>query len=55
MNKDIKIQQILLEMGFKKPKTLSEDQEEQLKRALDPEEQFLHDVEQLFSGRKDNA
>lgn len=46
--KDASVQKVLAELGLKEQPKLSPEQEEILKRALDPELQFQHDVERLF-------
>lgn len=43
---------VLTQIGLTPEPKLTPEQEELLKRALNPEEQFLHDVEQLFSPKK---
>lgn len=48
-SKDAAVIKALAELGIHKQPDLSPEQEDMLKRALDPEEQFLHDVEKLFS------
>lgn len=48
MNKDSAVINVLTQVGLRKEPDLTPEQEEMLRRALDPEEQFLHDVEQLF-------
>lgn len=53
MDKDIEIQQILHELGIKQAESLTDSQERLLEQALDPEKQFLQDVERLFE--KDNT
>jgi hypothetical protein len=47
--KDAAVTKVLSDIGFKDEPELTPEQEELLKRALDPEEQFLHDVEKLFN------
>ncbi len=49
MNKDSAVVLSLAELGLLSDQELSPEQEEMLKRALDSEEQFLYDVENLFS------
>lgn len=46
--KDAAVIKVLADIGYADEPELTPDQEEQLKRALDPDEQFLHDVEKLF-------
>lgn len=48
MNKDSAVVLSLAELGLLAQQELTPEQEEMLKRALDPEEQFMHDVENLF-------
>jgi hypothetical protein len=48
-SKDSAVLKALAELGLKKEPQLTPDQEELLKQALDPEEQFLADVEKLFT------
>lgn len=48
-NKEAAIIKALAELGYTKPKELTPSEEELLTRALNPEEQFLYDVERLFS------
>ena len=53
MNKqDAAIIKILSDVGVKEEPTLTPEQEEMLARALDPEKDFLHSVEQLFNKDK---
>ena len=47
--KDSAVIKALAELGLRKEKELSPEEEEALKRALDPEEQFLDDVQRLFT------
>lgn len=47
--KDAAVIKVLADIGMTDEPELSPEQEEQLKRALDPDEQFLYDVEKLFS------
>ena len=47
--KDAAIEKILHELGHKSEPDLSPEQEEMLQRALDPEKQYLHDIERLFT------
>lgn len=49
MSKDAAVIKALTQAGLRDEQELTPEQEEMLKRALDPEEQFLHDVEQLFT------
>lgn len=53
MKKDAAVIKALALAGLHKEQQLSPEQEEMLRRALDPEEQFLHDVEKLFSSPKE--
>ena len=46
--KDAAVVKVLSDIGFIEEIELTPEQEEMLKRALDPEEQFMHDVEKLF-------
>jgi len=39
---------VLADIGLTEPEPLTPEQEEILARALDPEKEFLHAVEQLF-------
>lgn len=48
MNKDAKVQQILYELDLKQDEPLTPEQERLLEQALDPEQQFLSDVQRLF-------
>ena len=48
-NKDAHVQKILAELGLKQEPKLTPEQEELLRRALDPEEQFLHDIKRIFT------
>jgi len=53
MNKqDAAVIKILSDIGLEEEPTLSPEQEEMLTRALDPEKQFIHSVEQLFNKNK---
>lgn len=55
-DKDAAVIKALTQAGLRDDPQLSPEQEEMLKRALDPEEQFLHDVERLFNKTpKDSA
>jgi len=47
--KDAAVEKVLSDIGIREEPDLTPEQEELLKRALDPEEQFLHDVEKLFN------
>lgn len=51
--KDAAVIKALTQIGLRPEQELTPDQEELLKRALDPEEQFLYDVEQLFTQNKE--
>lgn len=46
--KDVRVHKVLAELGIDNQPDLTPEQEEVLKTALDPEEQFLSDVERLF-------
>ena len=52
--KDAAVIKVLADIGAIDEPELTPDQEELLKRALDPDEQFLHDVEKLFK-KPDNS
>lgn len=47
--KDAAITKALTDLGLRKEPELTPDQEEQLKNALDPELQYLQDIEDLFT------
>ncbi len=47
--KDAAIIKVLSDIGYADEPELTTEQEKQFERALDPEKQFLHDVEQLFT------
>ena len=47
--KDCAVEKVLAELGLKDEPELSADQEEMLQRALDPEKEYLYQVEKLFS------
>ena len=47
-DKDAKVIKALADLGLRPEEELTPDQEEMLKKALDPHEQFLDDVESLF-------
>ena len=49
MKKDAAVIKALTQAGLRDEPELSPEQEELLQRALDPEKQFLHDVEKLFN------
>lgn len=49
--KDAAVEKVLADIGFREEPDLTPEQEEILQRALDPEEQFLYDVEQLFKDK----
>lgn len=52
MNKhDATIIKALAELGHIEEPVLSPEQEEMLARALDPEKEFLHSVEELFTNQ----
>lgn len=46
--KDAVVIKVLADVGLSKDTQLSPEQEEILRRAIDPEEQFMYDIEQLF-------
>lgn len=46
--KEAAVIKALAELGLHKEPTLTPDQENMLKRALDPEEEFFHQVKQIF-------
>lgn len=46
---DAKAQKALAELGLRSEVPLTPEQEQMLQRALDPEEQYLYDVERLFT------
>ena len=46
--KEAAILKALAELGLHNEPKLTADQENMLKRALDPEEEYLHQVEQIF-------
>ncbi len=48
-DKDAATIKVLVDIGYTKSPELTPEQEEHLERALDPEKQFLHDVERLFN------
>lgn len=49
MSKDAAVIKVLTQIGAREDKPLTPEQEKMLTRALDPEEQFLYDVERLFT------
>lgn len=49
--KDAAVIKALTQTGTRTEEPLTPEQEEMLRRALDPEEQYLYDVERLFSDR----
>ncbi len=50
MNKqDAAVIKILSDIEYTEEPTLSPEQEDMIARALDPEKEFLHSVEKLFS------
>lgn len=53
MNKDSAVEKALVELGLKQPPDLTPEQEEMFQRALDPEKQYLYDIEQLFKKQVD--
>lgn len=46
--KDAAVIKALAELGFHKDEPLTPEQEMLFKRAVDPEEEFLHQVQQIF-------
>jgi hypothetical protein len=46
--KDAAVIKALAELGLHKEEPLTPEQESLLKRAVDPEEEFLHQVQQIF-------
>ncbi len=46
--KDAEVYKALVELGLYKEIPLTPDQEMLFKRAVDPEEEFLHQVQQIF-------
>lgn len=51
--KDADVLKILSDIGYSKEPELTADQEELLARALDPEKDYLHRIQQLFNHKKD--
>ena len=51
--KDAAVIKALTQAGLRPEPELTPDQEELLKRALDPEEQYLYDIERLFQNPKE--
>lgn len=49
---DAAVIKALAELGLSKEPVLSPAEEEMLARALDPEKEFLHNVEKLFNKNK---
>lgn len=47
-NKDAAIIKALTQAGARDERPLTPEEEEILQRALDPEKQYLHDIERLF-------
>lgn len=47
--KDAQIIKILSELGLRQDTSLSEEEKDMLNVALDPEKQYLEDVERLFT------
>lgn len=47
-DKDAAVIKTLAELGFRKDEPLTPEQELLFKRAIDPEEEFLHQVQQIF-------
>lgn len=54
MKKDAAVIKALTLAGLRDEPELTLEQEDMLRRALDPEEQFLYDVERLFSKKNNN-
>lgn len=52
MKKDAAVEKILHELGLKQEPELTPEQEELYKRAIDPEAQYLYDVERLFANKE---
>jgi len=50
--KDASVIKVLTDIGYMEEPELTPEQEEQLERALDPEKQFLYDVEHVFDTSK---
>ena len=48
-HKDADVLQILQQMGLRQEKELTPQEEDMLQRALDPEKQYLYDIERLFT------
>lgn len=48
-DKDAHVTKILADLGLKDQPELTPEQEEMLKRALDPELQFAHDIKRIFN------
>ena len=46
--KDCAVEKVLAELGLRDEPKLSAEEEEMLQRALDPEKEFLYQVEQLY-------
>lgn len=53
-NKDYEIIKSLEELGLRDTDDLTPEQEETLRKALDPHEQYLDDVERLFKDSDEN-
>jgi len=47
--KDCAVEKVLAELGLRNEPELTAEQEEMLKRALDPEQEYLYQVKKLFS------
>jgi len=52
--KDLTIIKVLSDLGLRSEPELSPEQEDMLQRALDPELQFIHDVQKLFKKDEEN-
>ena len=50
--KDASVIKVLADLNLSDKTELTPEQEELLKLAMDPDEQFLHDVETLFNTHK---
>jgi len=50
--KDASVIKVLSDIGYTEEPDLTPEQEEQLARAMDPEKQFLYDVEHVFDPSK---
>jgi len=50
--KDAAAIKVLSDIGYTDEPDLTPEQEEQFERALDPEKQFLYDIEHVFNQQK---